>query len=208
MRDFVYIFIFIGCLSLEAQVFTPLDSLLVGVDNLYSQKMEASTLEFNQTNKYKALNYLPSIGYDFFNHRPILTYNISSLAGYLNNKQALEFKRQSIEKNIIIDLDQVQKTITTHYLQLNSLFYAYGIEYEIFNLNNELYSLSIKKYENNEIPLEVFIQKKIDIKEQEKKLYSMRDRIFQSIVTLENLTNYEINYEIKSITAAIDISLP
>jgi hypothetical protein len=204
----VYIFILFVYVPLDSQVFTPLDSLFLSADTLYSLKREAFLLEFHQTNKYKALNYLPSIGYDFFNHSPVLTYNISALSGFLNNRQSQRWKQQAVEKKVLLELDQAKKIITTHYLHLLDLFSAYSIELEIYKLNLKLYNLNLCKYTNNEIPLEVFIEKQIQIKEKERSLYSMKDQIFHTIITLENLTNYHLYYEIEDFVSVSSTCIP
>lgn len=204
----VYIFSLFVYVPLDSQVFTPLDSLFQSVDTLYSLKLDASLLEFQVTNKYRALNYLPSIGYDFLNHSPVLTYNISALSGFLNNKQSQKWKQLAVKKQNILELDQAKKIITTHYLHLLDLFAAYNIELEIYKLNLKLYNLNLSKYTNNEIPLEVFIEKQIQIKEKERSLYSMKDQIFHTVITLENLTNYRLYYEIEDFISVSSTCIP
>lgn len=198
MKKAAYLYIILVCVQARGQVYTPVDSLILALQNFYAEKEDVALFEFSESNKYKSLNYLPSVGYDFFNHRPILTYNISDLAGYLNSKQIRKFKSISIQKGVTIELDQAKKNLTTNYLRLIDLFSVYDLEKDIYRFNLKLYNIELKKYENNEIPLEVFLKKEIEIREKQKNLHSLKERIYQAVIEIENLTNYNLNYEIKS----------
>ena len=184
---------------LSGQLKTPLDSLLLACDSLVSERKKILLDDLKAQSRFNFLNYVPSLGYDFYNHRPLITYNFSEIARLLNDKEKKNQKIRSIDGGAELDLQQLHKNVTIRHLRLTDLFYTYDIELEIYRFKRELYNFDIMRYKNNEIPMEAFFKSEIEIREFQKKILSIRDQIYTSIIELESLTNYSLNYEIKEL---------
>jgi hypothetical protein len=190
--------------SISGQIKTPLDSLLLAVDSLVLQRKLCDLNELKAKSKYNFLNYMPSLGYDFLNNRPLITYNVSEIARLMNDKQKKKFEVSSLEQRSNVDLQKLHKNISILYYRLSDLFSLYYIELEIYKYNSELYTFDLKRYRNNEITLEEFFKSEILILEKRKELLSIKDQIYLGIIDLESLTNYSLNYEIKDFSAGSD----
>ncbi|MFW5700441.1 MAG: hypothetical protein ACOCWM_02025 [Cyclobacteriaceae bacterium] len=182
----------------NGQLVTSLGTLLHALEQNYQVINEAELEEYKQLNKYKWLNYMPSVGYDLVYNRPVVSINLADIGRFINDNQAREHKQTSIIKSNRILLAKEKKSVTTRYNYLVNLFHRYDLEIEVYNLHYKLFILSKSKYENDEIPIEQFTQEQIKIKEEEKNLYTLKDRIYQSVIELEQITNYALDYEIKN----------
>lgn len=188
-------FIFV---SASSQVYTPLDSLKLALDQKYSAILYADIEQFKESRKYNFLNFLPSLGYDFYSHRPIITYNIAALAGLIRSNNERLNKVTSISKHSEITVSSQKNKLVSKYNRLSNLFASYDLELSIYDKFLQLYQIEKAKYNNQEITIAEFTKHQIDLQNKQKVLFAFKDRIYNVIIDIEYMTDYQLNYEIKS----------
>lgn len=186
-----------------SQVHTPLDSLIQAVELKHARTLNADIEQYKEKKNLDFLHYLPGIGYDFLNNRPVFTYNLSTIARFFNSRQRKKYKIKSIKKHSTIKIDEVKKRVATAYNHLRVLFSSYALEISIYKKYFDLYKINKEKYENQEITIAEFTRHQIKIQERQKILFKFKDKIFNKITEIEQITNYSLSYEIADFNTSI-----
>lgn len=181
----------------QAQQVEQLDSLESNLTEYYGELKEAELKEYEGSNSLKWLLFVPGIGYDFINQNPYITYNSSSLLSYFSAKVKAKNKREAISFKNHLELNKASIKLKRLYLKLSGLLEQYSIEREILKKYRSLYAIKKGAYNNDELKLEELIRFEIQLKGKEKGLYSLADRIQDTALQIEGLTNDELQYTLE-----------
>jgi hypothetical protein len=200
LKQYNKLYFFLSLLFLNTNTYSQIiDSLSVLEGNLITYQHtlnEAYIIEYEENSKYNYIYFMPGLGYDFINSTPYVTYNFSSIASFIKNKKTSKLKINSIKTSGEIKLKNLIIKLRSNYKYCNNLFNRLFEEIEIYKMYYKLFEIESKKYENNEITIEEYLLKQINIKEKKKALNSLKDRIILKIIELETLCNYSIKYNI------------
>lgn len=180
----------------KAQLNKPLDSLEMYVIEHHSKVLQADLEEYKKDKKYNYLYFLPSLGYDFMNHKPYLTYNVGNLAAFLKSNRGIEMKVNSLVQKSKVSLKSELIRLRSKFNYLNLLQSRYDDEMSIYNDYQQLYEIAKKSYDNGEMTIEEFIKRKIQFKERTRYLKEIENKINLAVIDLELITNKNLKYNL------------
>jgi hypothetical protein len=180
----------------KAQLNKPLDSLEMYVVEHHSKVLKADMEEFKKDKKYNYLYFLPSLGYDFMNHKPYITYNVGNLAAFLKSNRGLQLKVNGLIEKSKVSLKSDLIRLRAKFNYCNTLHQRFKDEMSIYRDYEQLYEIAKKSYENGEMTIEEFIKRKIQFKERSRYLKDIENSINLAVIDIELLTNENLKYNL------------
>ena len=168
--------------------FTPnLDSMIFSLKAFYTYKTDTETLLIKQKLRFKWLNYLPSIGYNFGFNTPSIGYNTNQLSQSLNAKQTKKTLIEQIKQQNDIEYKNACIEVIFLIRNLQNNIALYHSDLEIFQYQIELFNLRKKEYDKGDITPEAYLNHKIQFENIKQNLLKQ----YNEIETLKNSILYK-----------------
>jgi hypothetical protein len=129
----------------------PRDSLQAALTNYYNLKLEADLEEFRFSEKYRALKYVPQIGFDWVLFRPIIGFNSNLIYQVANDRQLRAAKIRAIEKANELDRAQAAIQLDLMILSLENRINHFRLWEEGKPIREQLKALVRARYRKGEI---------------------------------------------------------
>lgn len=178
----------------KSQILDSLSVLETYVASRNGEVLEADLHIHKESSKHNYLYFVPNLGYDFVWGRPMVTYSFSQIANFLKAKQVSKRKAYSITQTSSINLESSLAKLRSFYSYCVLLFDRMYEDIEVYKLNEQLFEIREKEYNNDEITLEDYLNAKISIAEKKQSINALKDRIVMHVFKIEELTNKQLNY--------------
>lgn len=145
-------FIVLLCLAVQSEHF--------GQERYFftkNKEIDSIISSYKEKEKLKILNLLPSISFDAINTSFNISFSLSSLSNYYQNKHRNKIElaklEQTLKDQLKNDLEKIDLKIEEYYYKEELL----ATKIELFKIDFDLFQIKKGKYENAEITIEDFL---------------------------------------------------
>lgn len=160
----VLVFLF-SYINLTAQSFNlpDKDSLFTSIDNYFNALTDADTEAFQEINKGRLLNYLPSPGYSPFTGGFTLSVNLSAPLQELRLKRLSKQRIQAINKQYKLQAETLKNEVFADLKALEISIQDYHSKDTLVHLKEKAFKLAHIQYQRNQSTPTEFLAKQYDI---------------------------------------------
>lgn len=133
----------------------------VCLESYYSQKLQADLAVKQVNNSKKWLKWIPSIGYDAFRNSPMISLSFGQIVDNLNRNAERKAEIQSLIMNLELSYSLEVEQLKIKVLQYNSEVLKFDESLESWQIEQELFDLVAKSYEDKRISPTEFLTKKL-----------------------------------------------
>jgi hypothetical protein len=124
------------------------------------QKIDSTLLLYQEKDKYKILNLLPSVNYDALNNSFNVGFSLTGLANYYQQKRRNEIELAKLENSLSERLENKIEKLDLEIAAIKADINSLENEALVFEIDAQLYEIAKGKYKNSEISTEDFLQLK------------------------------------------------
>jgi hypothetical protein len=129
------------------------------------QKIDSTLLLYQEKDKYKFLNLLPSVNYDALNNSFNVGFSLTGLANYYQQKRRNQIELAKLENSLSENLENKIEKLDLENAAIKAALNSLENDVLIFEIDVQLYEIAKGKYKNSEISTEDFLQlKNADLK--------------------------------------------
>jgi hypothetical protein len=181
---FVVFLLFVSGLSAQTFSLPSYDSLCSEIDSYYDELAEAETKEFQQSNKLRWMNYVPSPGYSPFTGGFSFSLNISGPLQEIKLRRQSALKVQSIKKLFQLQATALKNEVFADYEALKNSIIEYHSRDSLEYFTQEAFNLFCAQYDRHEMTPSDFISKKIAMENFIAQRIAEANKIYQSIFAI------------------------
>jgi hypothetical protein len=145
------------------------DSLQRSLVIFFELKLEADMEEFRFTEKYRAIKYLPQVGFDMALLRPIVGFNSNLIYQVANDRQARAAKIRGIQKTNKLQREQAAKQLDLLILNLENRLSHYQLWERGRPIREQLKALIRARYKKGEITPSDYLNRELSWQEEERR---------------------------------------
>jgi hypothetical protein len=123
-------------------------------------KIDSTLLLYQQKDKYKFLNLLPSVNYDALNNSFNVGFSLTGLANYYQQKRRNQIELAKLENSLSERLENKIEKLDLEKAAIKAALNSLENEALVFEIDVQLYEISKGKYKNAEITTEDFLKLK------------------------------------------------
>jgi len=124
------------------------------------QKIDSTLLLYQEKDKYKFLNLLPSVNYDALNNSFNVGFSLTGLANYYQQKRRNQIELAKLENSLSERLENKIEKLDLENAAIKAAINSLENEALVFEIDVQLYEISRGKYKNAEITTEDFLKLK------------------------------------------------
>jgi hypothetical protein len=124
------------------------------------QKIDSTLLLYQEKDKYKILNLLPSVNYDALNNSFNVGFSLTGLANYYQQKRRNQIELAKLENSLSERLENKIEKLDLENAAIKAAINSLENEALVFEIDVQLYEISRGKYKNAEITTEDFLKLK------------------------------------------------
>lgn len=137
------------------------DTLKASLRAFYQAKTEAEQTEFKQKIRFKWLQFLPSIGWNFGLNTPFIGYSTTDLVTVINDKNTKKYILLGLQSRNEVLFNEALVTVIYQLDNLRHKMTFYHEKETVFKLEKELFEIIQREYDSGEITPTVYLTKKI-----------------------------------------------
>ncbi len=160
------------------------DSLQRSLINFYDQKLEADLEEFRFSEKYRALKYVPTFGFDVALLRPIVGFNSNLIYQVANDSQIRAAKVRSIQKANQLERAQAANQLDLLFLDMENRLLHYRLFVQGGPTREQLRHLVRARYKKGEITPSDYLRQELSWQEEERREADFRYSITRAQIQI------------------------
>jgi hypothetical protein len=169
------------------------------------QQKEVEIEEIKGVYKLTFWHFIPSVNYDFINHRYYLTLSSSAFVSNMISRRQEQRRLSAIERRYEINLKSREIQLKNNYLSLIQRLNLLQASHEIVLNDIEIFKIKLQEFENHEIDTESFLREKSSILNKIRSHNSDVSDIQRLINDIELLTEFVLEFDFAKYFVSTDL---